>query len=112
MTDKDVGGKSQQVMAKVKDLEKPSHIKINVGGATDDIDKTISQLAMAMIAAIIIVYLILVITFRVVWHHLQSCSHYHFGYRCSTCTHHYRRNYFSSSLIGMLMLVVSLLRML
>ena len=39
MTDKDVGGKSQQVMAKVKDLEKPSHIKINVGGATDDIDK-------------------------------------------------------------------------
>ena len=64
MTDKDVGGKSQQVMAKVKDLEKPSHIKINVGGATDDIDKAISQLAMAMIAAIIIVYLILVITFR------------------------------------------------
>ena len=62
MTDKDVGGKSQQVMAKVKDLEKPSHIKINVGGATDDID--IFQLAMAMIAAIIIVYLILVITFR------------------------------------------------
>ena len=76
MTDKDVGGKSQQVMAKVKDLEKPSHIKINVGGATDDID-IISQLAMAMIAAIIIVYLILVITFEVVWHHLQSCSHYH-----------------------------------
>lgn len=64
VTDKDVGGKSQQVMAKVKDLEKPNHIKINVGGATDDIDKAISQLAMAMIAAIIIVYLILVITFR------------------------------------------------
>lgn len=64
VTDKDVGGKSQQVMAKVKDLEKPSHIKINVGGATDDIDKAISQLAMSMIAAIIIVYLILVITFR------------------------------------------------
>lgn len=64
VTDKDVGGKSQQVMAKVKDLEKPSHIKINVGGATDDIDKAISQLAMAMIAAIIIVYLILVITFK------------------------------------------------
>lgn len=64
VTDKDVGGKSQQVMAKVKDLEKPSQIKINIGGATDDIDKAISQLAMAMIAAIIIVYLILVITFR------------------------------------------------
>ena len=64
VTDKDVGGKSQQVMAKVKDLEKPNHIKINVGGATDDIDKAISQLAMAMIAAIIVVYLILVITFR------------------------------------------------
>lgn len=64
VTDKDVGGKSQQVMSKVKDLEKPNHIKINVGGATDDIDKAISQLAMAMIAAIIIVYLILVITFR------------------------------------------------
>ena len=61
MTDKDVGGKSQQVMAKVKDLEKPSHIKINV---VQLMTLNYSQLAMAMIAAIIIVYLILVITFR------------------------------------------------
>ena len=63
MTDKDVGGKSQQVMAKVKDLEKPSHIKINVGGATDDIDNYFSA-CYGDDSAIIIVYLILVITFR------------------------------------------------
>ena len=49
---------SSQKIKNIK-LNKP-----NVGGATDDIDKAISQLAIAMIASIIIVYLILVITFR------------------------------------------------
>ena len=64
VTDKDVGGKSQQVMSKVNQIDKPNNIKVNVGGATDDIKKAITQLALAMVAAIIIVYLILVITFK------------------------------------------------
>lgn len=64
VTDKDEGGKSQQVMSKVNQIDKPNNIKVNVGGATDDIKKAITQLALAMVAAIIIVYLILVITFK------------------------------------------------
>ena len=59
-----MGGKSQQVMSKVNQIDKPNNIKVNVGGATDDIKKAITQLALAMVAAIIIVYLILVITFK------------------------------------------------
>ncbi|MBX5319591.1 efflux RND transporter permease subunit [Staphylococcus caprae] len=64
VTDKDVGGKSREVMSKLNDIDKPHNVKLNVGGATDDINTAISQLIIAMIAAIIIVYLILVITFK------------------------------------------------
>ncbi|MFW3612078.1 efflux RND transporter permease subunit [Staphylococcus caprae] len=64
VTDKDVGGKSRDVMSKLNDIDKPHNVKLNVGGATDDINTAISQLIIAMIAAIIIVYLILVITFK------------------------------------------------
>ncbi|SUL94923.1 AcrB/AcrD/AcrF family protein [Staphylococcus caprae] len=64
VTDKDVGGKSRDVMSKLNDIDKPHNVKLNVGGATDDINTAISQLIIAMVAAIIIVYLILVITFK------------------------------------------------
>ena len=64
VTDKDVGGKSRDVMSNLNDIDKPHNVKLNVGGATDDINTAISQLIIAMIAAIIIVYLILVITFK------------------------------------------------
>lgn len=64
VTDKDVGGKSREVMSKLNDIDKPHNVKLNVGGATDDINTAISQLIIAMVAAIIIVYLILVITFK------------------------------------------------
>lgn len=62
--DKDVGGTSQKVMNKVNQIDKPSNVKTSVGGASEDIDTAIGQLAIAMLAAIIIVYLILVITFK------------------------------------------------
>lgn len=51
-------------MSKVNKMDKPHGVKVNVGGATDDINSAMSQLAIAMLAAIIIVYLILVITFK------------------------------------------------
>ena len=95
MTDKD---KSQQVMAK-EDLEKPSHIKINVGSATDD---KASVSAMAMIAAIIIVYLILVITFRGGLAPFTILFSLPFTVIGSTCTHHYRRTISSSKFRCML----------
>lgn len=64
ITTSDVGGTSQKVMSKINKIDKPYSVKVNVGGATDDINSAISQLAIAMLAAIIIVYLILVITFK------------------------------------------------
>lgn len=64
ITNSDVGGTSQKVMSKVNKMDKPHGVKVNVGGATDDINSAMSQLAIAMLAAIIIVYLILVITFK------------------------------------------------
>ena len=64
MISKDVGGTSQTVMQKVNKIDKPNHVSISVGGATDDINTAMGQLAVAMLAAIIIVYLILVITFK------------------------------------------------
>ena len=61
---KDVGGTTRDVMSQVNHLDKPNNVKINIGGANDDINNAITQLVFAMIAAIIIVYLILVITFK------------------------------------------------
>ena len=61
---KDVGGISQKVMAKVDKIDKPANVKINSGGASDDIDRAITQLSLAMLAAVIIVYLVLVLTFK------------------------------------------------
>ena len=45
-------------------MDKPNNVKVNIGGASDDINNAMTQLAFAMLAAIIIVYLILVITFK------------------------------------------------
>ncbi|MDM7882365.1 efflux RND transporter permease subunit [Staphylococcus borealis] len=64
ITDSDVGGVSSKVMNKINNIDKPDNVKINVGGATDDINQAISQLAFAMLVAIVIVYLVLVITFK------------------------------------------------
>ncbi|NWK83288.1 efflux RND transporter permease subunit [Staphylococcus sp. GSSP0090] len=64
ITNDDVGGTSQKIMSKVNNIDTPSNVKINVGGANEDIGNAITQLAMAMLAAIIIVYLVLVLTFK------------------------------------------------
>ena len=51
-------------MNKINNIDKPDNVKINVGGATDDINQAMTQLAFAMLVAIVIVYLVLVITFK------------------------------------------------
>ncbi|MCU5745170.1 efflux RND transporter permease subunit [Staphylococcus sp. SQ8-PEA] len=61
---KDVGGVSSDVLSQVKKIDKPRSVSIDVGGASEDIDEAISQLTFAMIAAVIIVYLVLVLTFK------------------------------------------------
>ena len=53
-------------MREINTIDKPNNVKFNVGGATDDINTAMSQLAFAMLIAIVIVYLVLVITFKVV----------------------------------------------
>ncbi|MBO1513992.1 efflux RND transporter permease subunit [Metabacillus bambusae] len=59
----DVAKVSADVQAEVKDIDVPSSIEINMGGVTEDIQESFTQLGLAMLAAIAIVYFILVITF-------------------------------------------------
>ncbi|PLR81391.1 efflux RND transporter permease subunit [Bacillus sp. V33-4] len=59
----DVAQASADVQSKVDKLELPANAEINMGGVTEDINETFSQLGLAMLAAIAIVYLVLVITF-------------------------------------------------
>lgn len=64
VTQSDVGTVSQKVLSKVDKLDKPNNVKASVGGANEDISNAIIQLSVAMLAAIIIVYLVLVLTFK------------------------------------------------
>lgn len=61
---KDVGKVSREVQKDVETLDVPSEVKIVFGGVTEDIQDTFTQLLWAMLAAVFIVYLILVITFH------------------------------------------------
>ncbi|QHW37651.1 efflux RND transporter permease subunit [Staphylococcus ursi] len=60
----DVGTISQEVMKQLNALDTPSDVHTSLGGTNDDIQEAFSQLVMAMLAAIIIVYLVLVLTFK------------------------------------------------
>jgi HAE1 family hydrophobic/amphiphilic exporter-1 len=60
---KDVSKVSQDVQKEVNKLSLPTGVKTSMGGVTQDINQSFSQLGLAMLAAIAIVYLILVITF-------------------------------------------------
>ncbi|NPC91776.1 efflux RND transporter permease subunit [Bacillus sp. WMMC1349] len=63
LTTDDVSKVSQDIQKKVDKLDLPSNVDIDTGGVTKDIAESFSQLGLAMLAAIAIVYLILVITF-------------------------------------------------
>ncbi|SMQ75604.1 hydrophobic/amphiphilic exporter-1, HAE1 family [Bacillus sp. OV166] len=63
ITTKDVSKVSAAVQKKVDKLKLPSAVDISVGGVSEDIAESFTQLGLAMLAAIAIVYLVLVITF-------------------------------------------------
>ncbi|MEK4027171.1 MULTISPECIES: efflux RND transporter permease subunit [Bacillaceae] len=63
ITSKDVAKVSADVQKEVDKIKLPSNVEISMGGVTEDIADSFKQLGLAMLAAIAIVYLILVITF-------------------------------------------------
>lgn len=63
ITAKDVGKASTDLQNKIDELELPPTVKVDFGGVTEQITETFTQLGLAMLAAIAIVYLLLVITF-------------------------------------------------
>ncbi|MGD6816440.1 efflux RND transporter permease subunit [Metabacillus sp. 113a] len=58
-----VGKVSADVQTEINNVKKPSGVELSMGGVSQDIEESFSQLGLAMLAAIAIVYLILVITF-------------------------------------------------
>jgi hydrophobic/amphiphilic exporter-1 (mainly G- bacteria), HAE1 family len=60
---KDVSKVSAAVQKEVNKLKLPSNVEVKMGGVTQDINNSFSQLGLAILAAIAIVYLVLVITF-------------------------------------------------
>ncbi len=59
----DVSKASQAIQKDIEELDLPAGINVDMGGVTEDIQESFTQLGLAMLAAIAIVYLILVITF-------------------------------------------------
>ncbi|OWR26752.1 Swarming motility protein SwrC [Saccharibacillus sp. O23] len=59
----DVGGASTALENKIKEMDLPDGITVEFGGVTEQINDTFSQLGLAMLAAIAIVYFVLVVTF-------------------------------------------------
>lgn len=63
ITKKDVTKTTAAIQKKVDKLSVPANVSVKTGGVTEDIKESFTQLGIAMLAAIAIVYLILVITF-------------------------------------------------
>src|SRR5690625_1983950 len=63
ITGKDVAGISNDVDKEISKLDLPSGVHVEFGGATEQIEESFSQLGIAMLAAIAIVYFVLVVTF-------------------------------------------------
>lgn len=62
-TTDDIGSVSADVKEELNKIDHPDSIEISVGGVTEDINESFSQLGLAMLAAIAIVYLVLVMFF-------------------------------------------------
>ncbi|MHA6484311.1 efflux RND transporter permease subunit [Paenibacillus sp. strain BS8-2] len=63
VTSSDVAAASREVQEIVDAMELPGNMEISMGGVTEQINETFSQLGLAMLAAVAIVYLVLVLTF-------------------------------------------------
>lgn len=59
----DVSGASNSLQDKIDKLDLPDGVTVKFGGTTEQINETFSQLGLAMLAAIAIVYFVLVVTF-------------------------------------------------
>ena len=64
ITDKDISKATSEVDEAIDKLDLPKGVEIGVAGVAADMTETFTQLGLAMIAAIAIVYFILVVTFR------------------------------------------------
>lgn len=63
ITSKDVAGVSADIEKSIEDLTFASGVTAEFGGVTEQIDETFTQLGLAMLAAVAIVYFVLVVTF-------------------------------------------------
>ncbi|MFB9277371.1 efflux RND transporter permease subunit [Cohnella cellulosilytica] len=63
ITESDVAKVSSDLQAQVDKLDLPAGVEVQFGGVTEQINETFTQLGLAMLAAIAIVYLALVLTF-------------------------------------------------
>ncbi len=63
ITTDDIGSVSSEVQSEIDELDLPSGMEVTMGGVTEDIQESFTQLGLAMLAAIAIVYLVLVIFF-------------------------------------------------
>lgn len=63
VTGKDIAGVSANVEKKVDKLDLPDGVTVEFGGATEDMNEAFTQLGLSMLAAIAIVYFVLVVTF-------------------------------------------------
>jgi HAE1 family hydrophobic/amphiphilic exporter-1 len=59
----DVGAVSKDIQKTIDNMDLPGNIEITMGGVTEQINETFTQLGLAMLAAVAIVYLVLVLTF-------------------------------------------------
>lgn len=60
---KDVAAVSADVQKAIDKLRVPSNVDVHMGGVTEDIEEAFTQLGLAMLAAVAIVYFVLVVTF-------------------------------------------------
>ncbi|MDN4525718.1 efflux RND transporter permease subunit [Fictibacillus sp. NE201] len=63
VTSKNVNQVSADVQKKIDKLDLPDGVDVRMGGVTEDINESFSQLGLAMLAAVAIVYFVLVVTF-------------------------------------------------
>ena len=60
----DVSAVTNDVKEEVDKLDLPANVTVDYGGVTEDIEESFTQLGLAMLAAIAIVYFVLVVTFH------------------------------------------------
>ncbi|MEK3882235.1 efflux RND transporter permease subunit [Paenibacillus sp. PL2-23] len=63
VTASNVGAVSTELQTMTDEMELPSQVDIDMGGVTEQMNETFSQLGLAILAAIAVVYLVLVLTF-------------------------------------------------